>query len=196
VVSVVDQPSIQLVAFSIGGFFRAIGSFFGSFFQAEVNVVENLQRIVDNFDRGKTDIEDGIERIKNFKFEPAWNTRVINVPAAIDHVKALYDDLFGDFRDRVATIIDPFKQLSLIFTAEHEDPQAPSGLAKTVVKIDELATMIQQVADASEEALRFVEAIDNVIINLESLDALFLQQGNPRRIVHDETARIRVGHLH
>ena len=191
-----DSHSVQLIAFSFGGFFQAIGRFFGSFFQAELNIVDNLAHIVDNFNKGKGEIEDGIKRIKTFKFDPQWQSRVINVPAAIDHVKALYDDLFGDFNDRIGQIIEPIHQLRLIFTAEHDDPQSPGGLARTAVKVDELSTMIQQIADATDEALSFVEAIDNVIINLESLDALFLQQGNARRVVRNETARIRLGNLH
>jgi hypothetical protein len=177
----------------------AITGFFGSFFQAEVDISENINRIINNFTEGRRNIEDGVDRIKNFEFNPQWRTRVINVPAAADAVRALYEEVFGDFRERLQTLVEPVHQLSLIFRAEKENPDplgGPSALARTAVKVDEIATMIKQLADASKVALDFTQAFDDVIINLETLDVIFLQQGNPRQWVSDEHARIRLGKMH
>lgn len=187
-------------------FFRrilsAIGGFFSSLFSAEVNVVDHVNQIVRNYQTGRAQIEDGIARLRDFEFDPKWATRVINVPTAIEHVVALYDDLFGDFRERIGLIIEPIHQLSLIFRAEREQTgltEVPSGLARTAVKVDEIATMISQIATATDTALSFITAFDNVIINLETLDAIFLGQNNPRRLEHldDGTPiKIRLGNLH
>jgi hypothetical protein len=178
---------------------QAVTSFLGSFFQAEVNISENITTIINSFTEGRRNIEDGVYRIKHFKFDPQWRTRVINVPAAADAVVALYEEVFGDFRERMQILVEPIHQLSLIFRAEKENPDplgGPSALARTSVKIDEIATMISQLAEASKVALNFTQAFDDVIINLETLDVIFLQQGNKRKWVSDESARIRLGNLH
>jgi hypothetical protein len=182
--------------------FSAIGRFFSSIFSAEINVADNINAIVANYNRAKSEIDDGIARIKDFELDPRWKSRVINVPLAVEHVKGLYDDVFGDFRERVGQIIEPMHQLSLIFRGESETPgltETPSALSRTAVKVDEIATMISQIKTATDTALTFVDAFDNVIINLESLEVLFLSQSNPRRTEHlvtGEPVKIRVGKLH
>src|SRR4029077_13158767 len=154
----------------------AIGRFFGSIFSAEVNVEENVRRIVANFDKGRDEIKSGIARVKAFKFDPKWKSRVINAPDAIDHLRDLYDSAFGDFQTRLDKLRKPLHEFVILFKAEREpDPLGnnPSGLAKAAVKIDELATLIKQLADASDTALEFIEAFDEIILNLQSLDAIF-----------------------
>jgi hypothetical protein len=177
----------------------AIAGFFGSFFQAEVDVVANIQRLAANFQTGKEEITTGIEEIKQFKFDPKWRSRVINVPDAAAHLQDLYESLFGDLRDRLETLRAPIHAFVLIFKAEQlnaDDPgHAASGLARTAAKLQEVATLIAELADASDTALDFVEAFNEVIMNLESLDAIFLQQRNKRK-VETLKSRIRLGKLH
>ena len=194
---------------ALGGFWDAIKSilgaisrFFGSLFQAEVNIVENIGHIVDNWEQGKQDITEGIQKVKDFKFDPKWKTRVINVPAAIKQVRALYDSLFSDFKDRIQKIVEPVHSLKLIFKAESYGSgaaDAPSRLVKSAAKLDEIATMIKEIADASDEALSFVDAFDDAITSLEELDAIFLQQGKSRKRLEqfaEHSPSQRIGKLH
>lgn len=181
---------------------NAVTGFFGRLFSAEVNVVDNITGIVANYRTGRSQIEDGVERLKNFQFDPRWKTRVINVPIAIEAIVALYDEVFGDFKERLGQIIEPVHQLQLIFHADKEQAgltEVPSGLSRTAVKIDEIATMIAQIKTATDTALTFTQAFDDIIINLETLDAIFLGQTNPRRVERLEdgdTIKIRLGNLH
>jgi phage-related protein len=181
----------------------AIGQAFGSFFQSEIEVQDNVEKIISNFRKGRQEIIDGIDEVRNFQFNPQWRTRVINVPAAQDYLVGLYDSVFTDFRDKMDTLVAPFHDLALIFRAEHSgagDPQqAVSGVAKAAVKIDEIATCVKQFADATDTALSFIETFQQILMTLETLEGIFLQQSNPRQLDHLDTGepiKIRLGNLH
>src|SRR3954454_22450398 len=98
----------------------AAGRFFDSLFQAEINIVENLHRIVDAFNRTKESIEEEVQTLRTFRFEPKWKTRVINVPDAIDQIKKLIAKVSDGFRDKFDVIRAPIHELSLIFKAEDQ----------------------------------------------------------------------------
>lgn len=178
---------------------QAVLSFFSSIFSAEVNVLDHVNSIVRNFQDGKAAITDGINMIRNFHFDPRWKTRVINVPIAIEQVQEIYAALFSDFSERLRVLVEPVHQLSLIFHAERENPDplgGPSALARTAVKVDEIATMIAQLDDASKVALDFANLFDEIVGDLETLDVIFLSQRNKRRWVTEAHSRIRLGALH
>ena len=164
--------------------FGAIGRFFNSLFQAELQIQDNLIRVRDNFERGKKEIQEGIDKIKHFKFEPNWKTRVIWVPDVIDTARMIYEKVFSDFRERLSTIAAPIHDLALIFRAEASEAgsgqEAVSGLSKTAVKIDEVATMIKQLADATDEVMVFIDFFDETISDIQNLDKVFLPQNSKR----------------
>jgi len=180
----------------VGDFFKAIGAFLARFFDAESSIVDNVTRIYDDFLAAKASITAGADRIKHFKFNPQWQTRVISIPAVIPRLQDLYQRIFLDFQTRLAAIEDPIHQFHLIFTTSSQGPQDQvSGLTKTAVKIDEIATLVKQIANAMDQIKDLTALFDEVITDLETLDVIFLQQKNPRK--HSRhSALIRVGKLH
>lgn len=174
----------------------AIARFFGSLFQAEVNIVDNLHRIVEAFDETKDSIEREVQKIKEFKFDPKWKTRVISVPQAVDQIKDLVDTVVAGFKDKIAEIRAPIHDLSLIFKAEALESQSiadqPSKLAKVGVKIDEIATMIDDLADAMESVKDMAELFEKITEDIQSLDEVFLPQGKTKQLV-DVSYRKRTG---
>jgi hypothetical protein len=186
---------------SVGGLFQSIlgaaTRFFSSLFQAEVNIVSNIQRIVANFQAAKKNIETEVTALKKFKFDPKWSSRVINVPIAIQSMKDLIDRITEDFSTRLQKFYDPIHSLSLIFKADQPTGtgQEPAALTKAAVKLDEIATMIAQLADATDQIKEYVDLFTTIRETIEGLDILFLQQGNSRKAV-TEHARIRIGALH
>lgn len=178
----------------------AIARFFASLFQSELKIVDNIEGIVDDFDAAKRSIEAGIEKLKNFSFDPKWKNRVINVPIAVKQMQQFLDDSFSDFKGRLEKLRDPFHQLKLIFSAdsaESGDPnQAVSGFTKTAVKVDEIATLVQQVKTAMDQIKDFADFFDKTVDQLQKLDALFLQQGNQIKVAKGVTVRQRQGALH
>jgi flagellin-specific chaperone FliS len=170
-------------------------------FEAEADISENIQTIVTNLQLLKSNTQVEVQKLRDFKFDPKFKTRVINVPAAIDQVKELVEKFSDGWRERFDTLAAPFHELSLIFKQEAApDPLGdhPAQLAKAAVKVDELATMIQQIATATETVKEVEQLFDELITQIQGLDALFLQQGNRRRRQPQDAKRpfIRIGALH
>jgi hypothetical protein len=140
-----------------------------------------------------------------FQFEPAWKSRVINVPKAIEQIQNLIADVSDGWKERFELLRAPIHELTLIFKAE-EIPDAGdplhqvSGLSKASVKIDEIATMIKQLADASDQVVEVVELFDKVRDAIQTLEPLFLQQGNSRSRISTlhpgADPYVRIGNLH
>jgi hypothetical protein len=174
--------------------------FFESLFQAEINVLDNAQRLHDNFLALKNNIPVQIKRVHDFKFDPHWKSRVINVPIAINQMKRLVEEVSTGWRDRLATFEDPLHEFVLIFKAEKSaagDPnQQVSAVSKAAVKIDEIATLLAQLAKASDTLIEIDRMFDDVLKFFQSLDQVFLQQGNSRKWLTEKRVRIRVGKLH
>ena len=80
------------------------------------------------------------------------------------------------------------------------DPQDPTGqvkgITKASVKIGHVVTLIRQLANFSDRIQEVIDIVRRLRENVESLDALFLQQGNLRRVIREEKFRVRIGALH
>lgn len=170
--------------------------FLSGLFQAEVKVSENIQRIVTKFDESKASIEHEVALIRDFKFNPSWKTKVINVPAAVKNIQGLIEFVTTDFKDRMNKFREPIHQLSLIFKVEGSgdvgQAGVPSGLSRAAVKVDEIATMIAQLADAMDEIADWAAFFESLTERIQGLDDIFLQQNNPRKLV-DGKHRTRKG---
>ena len=174
----------------------ALGRFFDSLFQAELQVEENVKKLHTNFLSLKEDIPKQVQRVKDFKFDPKWSTRVINVTIAIKQMQSLVTLITNGWRDRLDEFRDPLHEFVLIFKAESQTQQQVSAVSKAAVKVDEIATLIAQLAKASDTLVEIDKMFDDVLDFLEKLDQVFLQQGNKRQVVTDKPARIRIGKLH
>lgn len=178
----------------------ALGRFFDSLFQAELQVEDNVKKLHENFLKLKDNVPKQVQRVKDFKFDPKWRTRVINVTIAIEQMRSLVIEVATGWHDRIDAFRDPLHEFVLIFKAEAQsttDPQQQvSAVSKAAVKVDEIATLIAQLAQASDTLVEIDKMFDDVLDFFEKLDQFFLQQKNKRKVVTGATSRIRIGKLH
>lgn len=180
---------------SIAGVLGAVAHFVFNAFTHYDTIADDVQHIVTTVQAAKLNIEREVLEVKKFKFDPRWKTRVINVPIAAQQILDLKALLLDDFKNRLQTITEPVHELSLILKTEASpnvgDPSGAAGaLAKTEVKLGHVVTMIHQVRQSLDEITNFIDIFRTLRENFEGLDALFLQQGNPK-IVVDEHYRKR-----
>ena len=107
--------------------------------------------------------------------------------------------ILHDVTDKLQTLYDPIHELILIWqnpTGTAEDPQgAVSSVARLSSAVRELNLFIGKFAEAVHAVLDLTDIFTNLRQQIEQLDALFLQQGNSRKVI-TEKSRIRVGALH
>jgi hypothetical protein len=112
----------------------------------------------------------------------------------VQHIQELKELLIDDFRTRIETMTAPVHEFVLIFKTEQiqaGDPQqAVSTLAKAEAKLGEVVTLLTQLKNALKEVEKFEELFSTLRNNIETLDVIFLQQGNPKLTV-DEHYRKR-----
>jgi hypothetical protein len=182
------MASLQSVGFGhlwdqIKAILSAIGNFLLSFFQAEAGITENIDRITTDFHDTKQSLTDGIARIRDFKFDIQWRTRVISIPQAEKRLKHLWETTFKNFKKKIDTLEAPFFAFKTTFAhGGHFDPSDHvNGLTKVTTKITEISQLISQVADAMDQIKDWADAFDEIITDFETLDDIFLQQDNPRQ---------------
>src|SRR2546423_4691020 len=147
-----------------------------------------------------------LDRVNHFKFDPKWKTRVINVPKAIDAMKRLIGLLRSGITPKLRTLEQPFitfqtglHDIELTSQAALNDPQAPSKFAVGLSEAKEFIEALNQLVGDVDKALQAVSELtavfDRVLQFLQTLDDIFLKQGNTRKVVK-RTTTIRVGKLH
>jgi hypothetical protein len=173
---------------------RLIGNFFSSLFAAETGILDNVSRIQQNFETARSNVQREVEALRAFQFDPKWKNRVINVPIAVAQLQDFVDLITQDWRERLRILTAPVHEFVLIFHAE-EFGERPSGLVRAAVKVDEIATLVKQLADATDQVVSFVDVFRQLREQIEGLDGAFLQQGNSRQVVREKST-IRLGALH
>jgi len=145
-----------------------------------------------------------IRRLKEFKFDPKWRTRVINVPAAIDKTHGFVLDMSQQIESALHVLIS---NLRAIHFAEEVGTISGGiggtgqghGVLKVLEDINKIKDVISLVKDFLFNLGKFVDAIRQIREELETLDTIFLPQGNRRRYIHatdGEVLKIRIGNLH
>jgi methyl-accepting chemotaxis protein len=171
-------------------------SFLGDIF----NLFTNVSGIIDDVDALIHDlavlvfnIKKEIDKLKAFKFEPKWKTRVINVPAAIDKTRELVTSVADEIHTAFQTL---HGNLQSIITARqrHKAEGGDTGVAGILSLMTEIRNFVRETDNAIKSLDSFVNAIREITDELEGLDTLFLQQGNPRQRV-TLSATIRTGAL-
>lgn len=178
----------------------------GAFFSTENFAPEKFLEIQANFAQLIQTFETEFERVKDFKFDPKWKTRVINAPRVVISfenivnvfVQALKDDYgtlaqpFIDFHDKLEGIAAQVAGIQAYSGSRVSG--LVSGLQASQIFISALNDLIGDF-DTALTQVDFADTIDTVLQNIEGLDALFLQQGNSRKTV-TERSFVRIGNLH
>jgi hypothetical protein len=154
---------------------------------------------------------------KNFRQNIAFRTKVISLPAAVDHFQEFVQMVKAAWQ-AVLDLVEQIKSKAGGETPSEEAEQAikdieSSGLKGIVEKfprllkgLEKLLGFLAIVLDALESIIAavddlttIVEALQALRIDIESGGPLFLKQSNTRRIVtldDGKKMKIRVGNLH
>jgi hypothetical protein len=172
----------------------------------------------------KETVDDAIasyNEIKNFELKPHWKIRAVSAPQAIDNIKELAEvptKLFIAVKDlwsRVKGSVDQFKSPVAEAEAAVEEAGALEGgflrlfprlaglIGKAATRVLAIAGLVLQIVIDIDNAVADIHTIvleiRTAIQSLNHLDAVFLQQNNPRKTVTLEdgsTMKLRVGKLH
>ncbi len=135
-----------------------------------------------------------LQDIRHFDFNPKWKTRVINVPRAQDGVNELLDIIFHGIRTRFEEL--HVAVLALVLTLKGRAPirghlPSPNGIMEQAVEyLGDLDVAWKAFGTAYHDAVDLVGILDDVKRRIETLDDLFLPQGNTK-ITVDEHYRKR-----
>ncbi len=188
------------------------------------SIRQTIDTAIHIFDVVKNSTQEAIDtynEIKNFELKPHWKIRAVSAPQAIDNIKELAEvpsRLFiavKDLASRVKESISAFKSPAAEAEAAIEEagaleggilrifPRLASLIGKGITRILAVAGLIVQlvidVDNAVADIATIIKELHTAVQSLNHLDAVFLQQQNPRKTVtldDGTTMKIRVGHLH
>jgi len=155
-------------------------------FNADNLTVEKLSAIAADIRRLGASLKTETQRVKDFKIDIAWNSRVINVPIAIDHFKSLLSELTTGLREKIQSIEKPFldfKKTVHLMTLTADQPgegKFASSFGKVEDYVTNLNILVGDVAHALQDALSLTQLFDRLINDIEHLDDLFLSQKSAR----------------
>lgn len=178
---------------------KAIGSFFTNFFSAAERIGNSIDALCAKTDALVKSVETSIQDFHDFKFDPKWKTRVINVPIAIDQVRDFVTKIPKDMIDKFKTLAVDLRGLKAglhdVAGQVSGEGGGGTGLIKVIGWMSLLDQTFGRVDQFVDELQVIVTDIDELVKQIESLDTLFLQQGNAR-IRLKKTISAREGKLH
>ena len=176
----------------------SIGSFLQSFFNVWDVSIEDFDAIKSDFDEIKANVQAEIQKLKTLH-NPKWKQRVINVPRAMEAVHDMIELVRDDLFTRAEDVVTPIHSLVLAWKSEklalESSMDKPNALARAASWLHSVETAIHQVREAMDAAKDVSELANEITDQLNGLDLIFLQQGNPR-IRLKKTISARAGKLH
>lgn len=155
-------------------------------FQADNLTVNSIEAIAKDVRRLGASLKSESDRVKNFKIDIHWKSRVINVPIAIDNFKKLIEDLSVGLKDKIQTIEQPFIDFvhdAKLIAETPPDPQISKiaiGFSELEHFVSSLNKLVGEIASALQASLSLTELFDRVINDIQHLDDLFLTQKSKR----------------
>jgi len=155
---------------------------------AEVD--DNTTKVVSTYETIKADtlnLLKDIDDLRHFDFNPQWNTRVISVPKAADAINEIIFTIMHGFRIKFGTLHVAVDVLIAALKGKisgHLPDPGPSGtLTRVVDYIGDLDVAWKAFGAAYHDAVDLVDTVDDIKRKIETLDVLFLPQGNPKSLV-------------
>jgi hypothetical protein len=176
----------QDLGHSLGGLYRILGGLWGKLVQVKdrtLSLFDDIQTLVSG-------VNEILNDIKNFQINPKWNSRVIVVPRVVERIQEIMDvpsRVCVDVKDLVQLLREKVQPAEINVEDVEGLDGVPLKLARAGEKILGFATLIIDSLIAIESALAdlndIVDAVRTVLEDLQGLDALFLPQGNPKKVV-------------
>ena len=179
---------------ALGDFFRNIGH---ALVHGPADVDQKTDSVLDLWDtlhRDTLNLVNALKDIPKFDFDPKWNSRVINVPRAIEGIREVFDIMTHGFHEKFAELMQAILTLkNALHDTVHHLPQNPEGAAivtKIVNQVGAGVTALVAFQKAYTKVTDIAQMLDDIKRRIETLDDLFLPQGNPKKVV-DEHYRKR-----
>jgi len=204
------QPIIDKIQKALGPFGKLF-DLIGKFWDNLTNLGSKIQELVNL-------VLAEIEAWKNFRENITFRTRVISLPAAIDHIQQFWDeimnawhavlDLIKNLKGKFETTGDPAGEAeeaikdiegSGFKTILEKFPKLAKGLEKVLGFVAIIVDALESIISGVDDLLTVVKALRDIRINIETADAIFLKNSNPRKTIKLDdgtTMKIRVGNLH
>ena len=172
--------------------FRALAQIAGLLFQTDNLTAETIRDIAAEWEALIKNWRLEVSRVKNFKFNPHWKTRVINATQATEQIKDLIAQLTSGVADNLALIQQPFQNIHAELTALAELSRLPRepgesallrGFQDLQAFVNALNTLLREVLDALRAAQRLRDLFDRLLSDAESLDDVFLPQSGRRKFI-------------
>jgi hypothetical protein len=162
-------------------------------FNADNLTLEKMQSIADHFRTMTSNFQKEIQRVKDFKIDIHWKSRVINVPAAINHFRDLIDELTVGLKAKIFDIGKPFADFvhtqKLLAEGAGGDvlaggPGAPSKIVTAFNELQDFVTGLNGAIGDFDKALVAASDLtllfDRVLKDIETLEDVFLSQKSKR----------------
>jgi hypothetical protein len=157
--------------------------------RTSAHAAESVEQHLDVYSRLETDtlnLMNAVRDLKHFEFNPKWKTRVILVPQAIQGIQEVFDIVVHGLRDKFAQLYQAIQTLKAALHAPPPSPDPQGNLARIVNVIGQIDVALQSFEAAYRQVTELAQMIDDVKHRIETLDDLFLQQGNTRKWVTEK----------
>ncbi len=151
--------------------------------RTSAHAAESLEQHLDVYtllERDTLNLIHSVRDLKHFHFDPKWKTRVILVPQAIQGIQEVFDIVVHGFRDKFSQMYQAILTLKGALHAPPPSPDPQSAITRIVNIIGQVEVALRAFELAYKDLTDLVQMIDDVKQRIETLDDLFLQQGNSR----------------
>jgi len=171
----------------------AVTNFLSNFLDVWTVTTDDIDAIIADFQVIKGNLQAEVDKLQHLH-KPAWKTRVISVPRAMEALHEMVDLIRDDLFSRAEDVITPLHDLVLTFQSEKASLESsmdkPTALARTASFLHAVETALSQVRQAMDAAKDVTELVTEITDKLNGFELIFLQQGNPRiRITGTISAR-------
>lgn len=190
---------------NLGGNLMAIWNFVTHAYDKAKEFIDHLLTLFDRIHTLISDVEEEINAIKNFQFNPTWRTRVISVPAAYEKINRLATQIPGEITSAIKDLVSQLKErLNQTSPPKDFDAKAldddlkllPEKLAKCGEKLIGVLTLlfdtVTTISKVVDDLQTLVSDFREIRQDIENLDAIFLRKGSRRKYV-DIHYRKRLG---
>lgn len=159
-------------------------------FRTTAHAAESATQQLDVFSQLEADtlnLVHAVNDLKKFHFDPKWKTRVINAPRAIEGVQDIFDIVVHGFRDKFSELHQSILTLKVALEGlqigHFGSPEPQARLTKITDWLGGLYVGLQAFEKAYKNVTDIATMVDDVKQRIETLDDLFLPQGNPKLVV-------------
>lgn len=137
--------------------------------------------VVDAVTAGLETAKGQLSEFKSFQFDAKWRTRVISVPAAIDHSEKLWQTVRQGLLDKIVAIVDDIN--GTIQEIKNLPPPLPGEpiLQRTALILSIVHAINEKLAQTVTEIFNFATIIDEIKRSIEKLEPIFLSQASLKK---------------